>query len=187
VVLEVAHLLARTEAGSRTVFALFTEEETGLLGSRQFVDGLDPRVRARLEGVVVMDAVGFASHEPHSQKAPPPLQRFAPDVGDFLTVLTIRDDAAFSDQLVSMRNAVAPGLPLVTFSPPRLVADQLRDLWRSDHAPFWSAGLPALFLTDTGNFRNPHYHRPDDVPATLDGEFLASVAEVLAALFAAPP
>jgi hypothetical protein len=30
-------------------------------------------------------------------------------------------------------------------------------------------------LTDTANFRNPHYHRSTDLPRTLDYERLAAV------------
>jgi Zn-dependent M28 family amino/carboxypeptidase len=50
-----------------------------------------------------------------------------------------------------------------------------QDFLRSDHVPFWDAGLPAVQITDTANFRNPHYHRPSDTPDTLDYEFLADV------------
>ena len=52
-------------------------------------------------------------------------------------------------------------------------------LLRSDHAPFWRAGLPALMWTDTAEFRNPHYHLPTDTPETLDYEFLAGVTRLL--------
>ena len=52
-------------------------------------------------------------------------------------------------------------------------------LLRSDHAPFWRAGLPALMWTDTAEFRNPNYHRPTDTPETLDYEFMAEVARLL--------
>lgn len=51
---------------------------------------------------------------------------------------------------------------------------------RSDHAPFWRVGLPAVFWTDTAEFRNPHYHRPTDTPDTPDYAFLAGVARLLA-------
>ena len=47
----------------------------------------------------------------------------------------------------------------------------------SDHASFWDRGLPALMITDTSFFRNPHYHRPTDTPDTLDYPFLARVTE----------
>jgi hypothetical protein len=50
---------------------------------------------------------------------------------------------------------------------------------RSDHLPFWNAGLPAVLWTDTGNFRNPHYHRASDTPATLDYAYMRDVAELV--------
>jgi hypothetical protein len=34
--------------------------------------------------------------------------------------------------------------------------------------------------TDTSEFRNPHYHQPSDTPDTLDYEFMAEVAKLLA-------
>ena len=48
-------------------------------------------------------------------------------------------------------------------------------LGRSDHAAFWRRGVPALLVTDTASFRNPHYHRPTDVPATVSYDRLAQV------------
>ena len=52
------------------------------------------------------------------------------------------------------------------------------NLMRSDHAPFWLTGREALFFTDTANFRNPNYHTDQDLPATLDPEFLASATRL---------
>ena len=52
---------------------------------------------------------------------------------------------------------------------------------RSDHASFWDAGYPAVVLTDTANFRNPHYHRESDTVATLNLEFLSDVATMVTA------
>ncbi|MFN7133003.1 MAG: M28 family peptidase, partial [Myxococcales bacterium] len=66
-----------------------------------------------------------------------------------------------------------------TFAPPRRLAEALPDLWRSDHAPFWDAGIPAALLTATANFRNPHYHAPGDVPDTLDYVFMARITRML--------
>jgi hypothetical protein len=51
----------------------------------------------------------------------------------------------------------------------------LPDSRRSDHAPFWDSGFKAIMVTDTTNFRNPHYHRPTDTLATLNLEFAATV------------
>jgi hypothetical protein len=49
----------------------------------------------------------------------------------------------------------------------------------SDHASFWRRGYPALMLTDTAMFRNPHYHRPGDTVATLDFPFMAKVTRAV--------
>ena len=49
---------------------------------------------------------------------------------------------------------------------------------RSDHAPFWKAGIPAIMWTDTSEFRNPHYHLASDTPNTLDNDFVAQVAKL---------
>ena len=58
-------------------------------------------------------------------------------------------------------------------------ARRLPDLARSDHFPFWLCGVPAVLWTDTGNFRNPHYHCESDTADTLDYSFLRSATELL--------
>ena len=55
----------------------------------------------------------------------------------------------------------------------------VRDTRRSDHAPFWDAGYPAIMVTDTANMRNPHYHKPSDTIATLNLDFLTGVCQGL--------
>jgi hypothetical protein len=50
----------------------------------------------------------------------------------------------------------------------------------NDHAPSWDAGIPAVMVTDTAFFRNPHYHQPSDTLETLDMEFIRKNAEAVA-------
>jgi hypothetical protein len=57
----------------------------------------------------------------------------------------------------------------------------LRDLRRSDHAPFWDAGIPAIMVTDTSNFRSPFYHTAMDRIEMIDFEFAAKVVLATAA------
>ena len=52
---------------------------------------------------------------------------------------------------------------------------------KSDHAAFWHYGYPAVMLTDTANFRNPHYHRSTDTLDTLNLEFMEKVAQAVTA------
>lgn len=51
-----------------------------------------------------------------------------------------------------------------------------------DHAPFWNAGIPAVMIGDTANFRNPHYHSASDTPDTLDYDLISRVARTVAEL-----
>lgn len=64
-------------------------------------------------------------------------------------------------------------------------------IWRSDHAAFHDAGIPAAMATDGGETRNPNYHKDSDRPDTLSPEFLAEATRTfvggLSALSAAPP
>ena len=46
--------------------------------------------------------------------------------------------------------------------------------------PFWDAGIPAVMVTDTAFFRNPHYHQPSDTLETLGMEFIRENAETVA-------
>lgn len=56
-------------------------------------------------------------------------------------------------------------------------AHVIHDILRSDHAPFWRAGIPAIFLTDTANFRYPFYHSPGDTIDKLDFDFMTKIAK----------
>ena len=60
--------------------------------------------------------------------------------------------------------------------------EQLPDTRRSDHAAFWHHGYPAIMLTDTANFRNPHYHRSTDTLETLDLDFMRKVSKTVTAM-----
>jgi hypothetical protein len=48
-----------------------------------------------------------------------------------------------------------------------------------------------VMVSDTANFRNPHYHQPSDTPTTLDRDFLTGSAQlvlnVTSALLQNPP
>ena len=44
---------------------------------------------------------------------------------------------------------------------------------KGDQASFLAHGIPSVAITDTDRFRNPHYHRPSDLPTTLDVAWLA--------------
>lgn len=179
IMLAVAERLAGTRAASHVTFVAFADEERGMHGSNAWVRSLSEYERHRIDGVFVLDTVGFTRREPGSQGYPEPLGMLGPKVGDFAGCITLRRHGALLERFVEARERVAKALPLVTLATPVGIAERVPDLWRSDHAPLWRAEMPALLITDTGNFRNPHYHRPSDLPDTLDYVLMAQIAETL--------
>jgi hypothetical protein len=177
----VAVLLTAAQAIGRreeVCYVAFNGEECGFVGSRAFIGGLGHH---RLEQVHVLEMVGFTSHAPGSQKNPIPTIS-TPTVGDFLGLVgTHRSQHLLDHALACAGHSVVPvqGLYLPDL-PLRSMQLAVVHAFRSDHAPFWEVGIPALMWTDTAEFRNPNYHQPTDTPETLDYLFMAEVAKLLA-------
>ena len=56
------------------------------------------------------------------------------------------------------------------------------EFWRAKRGPCNRLGSRvAVVLTDTANFRNPHYHRETDTVDTLNLEFLSNVVATVTA------
>jgi Zn-dependent M28 family amino/carboxypeptidase len=173
--LECARLLKDRAAGPVRV-VLFNREEDGLLGSTEYVADLTAGAVAEAH---VFEMVGFRTTAPKSQRMPPGLPGvLAPDVGDFLGLLANRHSNAVAEELVRVAATYLPGFPVLALKMYLGIEARVDHLHRSDHAPFWRAGLPALMWTDTSEFRNPHYHQPTDTPDTLDYTFLANVTRL---------
>jgi len=174
--LEIARL-ASGQRFKRTVrFIGFDLEELGLVGSTRYVRAYPDE---RIVASIVFDCVGFRSTEPGSQQGLPgfPL----PARGDFIAVIGNEPSRPQLEELKLMgaRLEYVPVIGIVT--PQDGSGPASGNLMRSDHAPFWLTGKNALFLTDTANFRNPHYHQDSDLPATLDADFLTGVTRLSAA------
>jgi len=188
VVMEAARVLSKRTFVRTLVLAFWDREEDGLLGSRAWA------TRAKSQGVdirtmISLDGVGFANRRPGSQTLPPGAGELLPAVAKRLAANDGRADfiAGLGDTASSLTlktferigesvQQSAFGIELSGMS--RLM---LMDAARSDHASFWLAGYPGILVTDTANFRNPHYHCRvgQDDPSTLDYEFLNKVATVV--------
>lgn len=182
-VLEIARVLAGHRFERTLVVACFDDEESGLVGSRAFVE----RHRAALAVAFVFDAIGVRRTEPDTQRVPAGLEVVFPGEvqrlrerehrGDFIAVIADTSARGHADAIAAA--AAAVDLPSTVLALDRLwlhvpVAIDLR---RSDHASFWDAGVPALLVTDTAEFRTPTYHckgAPDD-RGTLDDAFATAV------------
>ena len=160
------------------MYVAFNAEECNLAGSREFVKEMAGQMK-KLEQVHVLEMVGYRDRHPNSQKNPLPMIQ-APTTADFLGVVANKSnlvekiiEAASCISVPVLGLAIPEGLPL------NAIQQISPHLLRSDHAPFWEVGVPAVMWTDTSEFRNPHYHQPSDTPDTLDYEFMAEVAKLL--------
>lgn len=158
-------------------FCFFGREETGQVGSGEHQRWLDRHARP-VAGCVVFEMIGYRTLAPNSQRSPfrIPLLLWPPRTGDFIAVLTDRR----SRRLAKSLHQALRGQNPVAFYPLTAIGGLLKDAVRSDHAAYWRAGRPAVMLTDTANFRNPHYHRPSDTLETVDFAFLADIAAATA-------
>jgi hypothetical protein len=177
--IECARLMASQGRSQTAAFVVFNREEDGLLGSADFVDNYLPNSALNLEAVHVLEMLGYCSHDPGSQRVPQGLPVRVPSVGDFIGLLGNRDSNHMVDSILAKSATYAPELVAVGLKVHLGVEKLLPVLARSDHDPFWRAGIPAVMWTDTAEFRNPNYHRATDTPDTLDYDFLRSVTQLL--------
>jgi len=154
----------------------FDLEESDLIGSAAYARELKLKKQSVL-GMLSLEMLGFISLEPGSQRYPSGLSWLYPDSGDFIALIgTITHPLFFWKVRNSFRST--PGLKTRS----RIVPGKgqwVPDVRRSDHAPFWDEGFPAILVTDTSFFRNPHYHRPEDTLDTLNVPFTAAVTEAV--------
>jgi acetylornithine deacetylase/succinyl-diaminopimelate desuccinylase-like protein len=199
VVLEAARLLARLPVRPNITLVLFDMEELGLVGARAAARELS--AAGQVEGMICVESVGFYADGPGTQTLPAGFGLLFRDVadqvraarhrGDFTLVVHRRSSRAAAEFWRRAAARSTPALPSLALCDPRpdgplgvlagLAVPPLNNLGRSDHGAFWDRRIPALMLTDSANFRNPHYHQPTDTPATLDYERLATVTAATAA------
>ncbi|TAJ11022.1 MAG: M28 family peptidase [Nitrospirae bacterium] len=179
VLLETARSLKHRPLIHDVQFIGFCLEEENLLGSRAYAAHLRT-TNQPIQGMIALECMGYASAEPGSQRIPPGVPIPVPTTGDFLGVIGNEAAAHLVTALAQAAKGLVPELKTVPLLVPGR-GEQLPDSRRSDHAAFWDEDYPAVMLTDTADFRNPHYHRPTDTIETLDFAFMELVVDCLAA------
>ena len=175
--LELARMFTGYEWNHTVEFIGFHMEEWNMVGSSAYVQKLK-RQRIKVRGMISLEMVGYTSDQPGSQKMPAGFGLFYPNVGNFIGIVAnIRSWKLMS--LFKEKMKLADGLPVESLVMP-LNGILLYPVRWSDHSPFWDAGYPALLITDTSFYRNPHYHGPSDTMETLDLDFMAKVTKGVA-------
>ena len=180
-VLALARRLVHAHPKRTLRFVFFVAEEppnfkSASMGSYQYAK----RCHNRDEHVVAMlsiESIGYYDTRPHSQLYPPFLASFFPSTGDFIGF------AGNSGSRGLVRACIGAFRAHAKFpSEGAAVPELIEEIGWSDQWSFWQFGWPALMVTDTAPFRNPHYHTASDTPETVDYERTARVVEGLLAV-----
>jgi Zn-dependent M28 family amino/carboxypeptidase len=182
VMLEIARLLAPLSLECTVLLVGLNLEEnaeegmsgTGTRGSQALAaharsEGWD------LKGVLVLESVAYAGPEV-AQRAPTGMPIPAPEKGDFIALVANQASAGMARCMVEAINRHGIPLPHLELVVPGN-GEMVPDTRRSDHAPFWDQGYPAIMITDSTNFRSPHYHQPTDTLDTLNLDFATRVGQ----------
>lgn len=155
-----------------------------LTGSSRWVE--EKAHRADIAGVVNLETIGYYTQLPNSQRFPEGLvpdmfQRHLVDdmyVGNWLVGIADTNSGSLLELFASCCKLEEVKLPFAWLHAPFNYEEmkyKMRDLLRTDCTPFWREGIPAIFLSDTTEFRTPFYHTQADTIDKLDFGCMAKV------------
>jgi hypothetical protein len=159
-------------------FVFYVNEElpwfgTENMGSNRHAEGL-AREGREVVAMMSLETIGWYSPLPGSQHYPFPFNLLYPSTGDFIGFVANPRSRALVRRIVASfrRHAAFPSEGAVGL-------ESIRGISWSDQWSYWRRGWPAVMVTDTALYRNPHYHSLTDMPETLDYESLARVVRGL--------
>jgi Zn-dependent M28 family amino/carboxypeptidase len=177
--LELARLLREARPVRTLRFVAFVNEEppffqTDLMGSRVYAAEAARR-KEKITAMLSLESMGYFDETPGSQRYPFPLSLLFPDTGDFIGFVGSFGGRSLLCRTINAFRRMSP-FPSEGVAAPEFFAG----IGWSDHWSFWQEGYPAVMVTDTAPFRNPHYHESTDTPDNLDYSRFARVTAGLA-------
>jgi len=152
-VLLAADLLSHHFFACTLRYALFTGEEQGLIGSAAYASYVHSQ-NQDIRGVLNLDMIAYNS-DAH------PIVDLHTRSGSSANA----GDLAIANTFIDVVNAYHLNLA------PDLLQDEMR---RSDHAPFWDNGYPAILAIEDNDDFTPYYHTTNDTLSTLDLAFFTN-------------
>jgi len=164
---------------------------TGKIGSSKWVDEA-LALGKKIAFAICLDEIGTTSRQAHSQRLPPNLtyammQTYKVDaerqVGDWAFVIADAASGRVAQTFCRHCEHEAIDLPYSFFQMPGFeqIAAQYPQAFGSDHAPFWRAGIPAMFAFDTAGWRNPFGHSMADTIDRLDFDHITKICRAVIA------
>jgi len=158
--LEAARILRDTDFAYTIVFALWDEEEQGLLGAK-FYAGAMAANDALIRGVINMDAIAYDGNADKKAR---------------IHTRPIANSIELADSIFAIREHYDIDLDLLLTNPGATY---------SDHAAFWTEGYGAiLVIEEFGADGNPFYHTPNDRTVHFDVPYYHKLAKLSIATLA---
>ncbi len=179
--LELARFLSDKQTNRSIKFIAFVNEEppffaTENMGSMVYVREAKAKGE-NIKGTLILEMIGYYTDRPNSQRYPLFLGLFYPNKGNFIAVVGNPQSRRLLKQVTSVfrNHSQFPMESLISFG-------FVPGADFSDHWSFWKERYPAVMITDTAFYRNPHYHNSSDTYEKLNYESMAEVVSGLNAV-----
>ncbi len=160
-VLEAARVLSQYCIDNTIVYALWDEEEIGLVGSSDWADRASNEGKNIL-GVINLDMIGYDK-----------------DGNNNIPIHTNSNSVSLKDDLIDILNTHSAAIGLT----PEVVNPGIS---ASDHGSFWNNGYKAIALSEGAEFSDltPYYHTANDRVNTLHLPYFHKISKYLMAIVA---
>ncbi len=164
---------------------------TGKIGSSRWVDEA-VETGKKIQFAICLDEIGTTSKQENSQTLPPNvtyemMQTFKVDaekkIANWAFVIADANSGQIAQAFCAHCQRDDIDLAHAFFQMPGFeqIAEQFPQAFGSDHAPFWRAGIPAMFAFDTANWRNPFCHTMADTIDKLDFDHITKICKAVIA------
>ena len=167
-VIEIARILSTQCIDNTIVYALWDEEEIGLLGAnyyaQQAADETNGNTRDNILGVINMDMIGYDGDAPGT----PGDNQFDIDVRNIANSVAIKDD------LLALLGTYTFDLHEIVVNPGTTA---------SDHSRFWNQGYSAVLVGESWetNDQTPDYHTSNDRVEDIDFQYMTELTKLVLA------
>lgn len=175
--LELARLLSKKPQSRSIELVAYTLEEdphfgTQEMGSFRHARSLKESGR-EVQLMLSIEMIGYFADKANSQDYPAPgMSTLYGDRGNFIALVGNLSNFGVIRRAKALMSG-ATDLPVISCNAP----SNLQGIDSSDHLNYWNEGYPALMVTDTAYYRNPHYHRTTDTFDKLDYHRMAQVVQ----------
>ncbi|NHJ85623.1 MAG: M28 family peptidase [Asgard group archaeon] len=150
----------------------------------------------KIAGVINLEEIGYSTENKYTQKYPSGIDpqkypsykvNLSEMKGNFVGIFADKNSNTLAEifsQQCQLESIDLPFHNLEVAMDFEEISLKVIDLLRSDHAPFWREGIPAIAITDTFEFRYPYYHTEADTIDNINFDFMKKICQAtIATLF----